>query len=154
LELKSTNSNTIRTLFAPNWFLATFLFLVCLVPGAANAQNVVSGKFHLKNEVRWGLTVLQPGDYTITVPTVASIPLATIANAEGKNILMVSTMIRGEVKHGESSLLIVTNGTQRVVHSLNLSQLGVSLIYQSGTKTKSGSPEAKYQIEHVLLAQQ
>lgn len=152
--MKSTNSNKIRTLFVPNWFLATFLFLVCLVPGAANAQNVFSGKFHLKNEVGWGLTVLQPGDYTITVPTVASFPLATIADAEGNNILMVSTMIRGEVKHGESSLLIVTNGTQRVVYSLNLSQLGVSLIYQSGTKTESGRLEAKNQMEQVLLTQQ
>ena len=152
--MKSTNSNTFRTLFVPNWLPATFLFLVCLVPGAANAQNLVSGKFHLKNEVRWGQSVLQPGDYTVTVPTVAPVPLATIADAEGNNILMVSTMIRGEVKHGESSLLIVTNGSQRVVYSLNLPQLGVSLIYQSGTKTKSGSPEAKYQIEHVLLAQQ
>ena len=152
--MKSTNSNKIRTLFPPNWFLATFLFLVCLVPGAANAQNVFSGKFHLKNEVRWGLTVLQPGDYTVTVPTVASVPLATITSAEGKNVLMVSTLFRGEVKHGESSLQIVTNGTQRVVHSLNLPQLGVSLIYQSETQTKSGSLQAKYQIEHLVLAQQ
>jgi hypothetical protein len=154
--MKSTNNNKIRTLFVPNWFLATFLFLVCLVPGAANAQNVFSGKFRLKNEVRWGLTVLQPGDYTITVPTVASLPLATITNAEGRNVLMVSTLFRGEVKHGESSLLIVTNGTERVVHSLNLTQLGVSLIYQSEPKmkTKSGTPEANNQIEHVVLAQQ
>ena len=154
--MKSTNSNKIRTLFVPNWFLATFLFLVCLVPGAANAQNVVSGKFHLKNEVRWGLTVLQPGDYTITIPTVASVPLATIANSEGKNVLMVSTLFRGEVKHGECSLLVVTNGSERVVHSLNLPQLGVSLIYESRTdpKTKSGTLKAKNQIEQVLLAQQ
>lgn len=151
--MRSTNSNTIRALFVPNWALATFLFLVCLVPGAANAQNLVSGKFHLKNEVRWGQTVLQPGDYTITVPTVAPVPLATIADAEGNNILMVSTMIRGQVKHGESSLLIVTNGTQRVVYSLNLPQLGVSLIYQSGTNTKRGSLQAKNQIEYVRLAQ-
>jgi hypothetical protein len=111
--------------------LGSVLFASCLFPVAANAQAVLAGKFRLPYQVRWNNTVLPAGDYSITINS-AEMPMrATVRSTNGKTTRILQTSIVDDPATGSSSIGITSSGNQRLVRSMNLPELGVSLIYES-----------------------
>lgn len=110
--------------------LVLTLAAICLFTGVANAAPIYQGKFTLSNEVRWGKAMLPPGDYSLRVDYVNAATIVTIVEAKsGKHIAFVLSSFREDVGKGDSALLIATKGNQSVVHSLRLTELNVTFIY-------------------------
>ena len=108
--------------------LLTSLFFA----GTARAQGqspAFVGKFTLPYQVHWGKSVLQPGDYTITIVSAAAPTIASIRNAEGDSVTYVMSGTRSGNINGVNALLIKEKDGQLRVHSLALGDLGMVLIY-------------------------
>lgn len=122
---KSQRVPVIRMLFVA-------LFMSLFFVGTADAQKDVSayvGKFTLAYPVHWGKSVLQPGDYTITIGSTGTPILALIRNGEGAPVARVMSGSRSESTHGQNALLIKDKDGQPTVHSLALADLGMVLVY-------------------------
>lgn len=111
----------------------------------ASAQ-VVRGKFRLPYDVRWGLTVLPAGEYSISVPSV-SLP-ASIYSATGKHVAFLPfTSIDPAIDGRPTSLLITRFENERVVRVFNWREGGRAFVYRPFTKAerarlaKSGETE-------------
>jgi hypothetical protein len=98
---------------------------IALFAGSALAQGAQHGTFHLPFQARWGETVLEPGDYSLTLPepSIGNSQVRVIA-AEGKTAyempLYTQTML-----YSDSNKLILTNiNGQHVVTDLSLGTLG------------------------------
>jgi hypothetical protein len=102
--------------------LATFAFAV-----AANAQPRFVGKFTLPYEVHWNHAVLPAGEYSIRIdsretPTV-------LHSASSNRSFFVAVPIIAKAENGGVHLLVTGRGQQHRVRTLNLPELGVSLVY-------------------------
>jgi len=120
---------TIRTLATVKVLVAA-LFATCLFPAAANAQAAFQGKFRLQNEVRWDSAVLPAGEYSITINSMWTPTRAFLRTTDGKMTALVVTSITGDAAKGPSALFITGEGNQSRVRSLNLPQLGRTLVYK------------------------
>jgi len=108
--------------------LLTSLFFA----GTARAQGqspAFVGKFTLPYQVHWGKSVLQPGDYTITIVSAAAPTIASIHNAEGDSVTYVMSGTRSGNINGVNALLIKEKDGQLRVHSLALADMKMILIY-------------------------
>jgi hypothetical protein len=108
--------------------LLTSLFFA----GTARAQGqspAFVGKFTLPYQVHWGKSVLQPGDYTITIVSAAAPTIASIRNAEGDSVTYVMSGTRSGNINGVNALLIKEKDGQLRVHSLALADMKMILIY-------------------------
>src|SRR5579862_3508236 len=64
---------------------------LCLAASQGKAQGTYTGKFTLPFEARWGVAVLQPGDYTITLDLdVASTFNYLLVRGDDKTAIIVS----------------------------------------------------------------
>jgi len=115
------------------------LLLALSLAGTANAQTAFRGTFQLHDTVKWGQAVLTPGDYTITVRSTQTPTQAVVRSEDGKTAVIVIAGTFGDSKPGKSALFLTRAGSQWVVRSLNLPQLGVSLVY--GNSRESDQPE-------------
>ena len=82
---------------------ATILMSLFLV-GTSYAQGdlpVYVGRFTLTDQIHWGNSVLQPGDYTITIGSASSPIIALVRNSEGR---AVARLVSG-VRSGNTSLV-------------------------------------------------
>jgi len=107
--------------------LLTSLFFV----GNAGAQAPPAyvGTFTLTNQIHWGKSVLQPGNYTITMKSVGNPIIALVRKADGDAVTYVMSRARSENTSGVNALLIKEKDGQLRVHSLALADLGMVLIY-------------------------
>ena len=108
--------------------LLTSLFFV----GTALAQGqspAYVGKFTLTYQIHWGKSVLQPGNYTITIKSTGAPIIALIRKADGDPVTNVMSGGRSGNTNGVNGLLIKEKDGQLIVHSLALADLGMVLIY-------------------------
>jgi hypothetical protein len=112
--------------------LVAALFTSLFFVDTARAQGAVPafvGKFTLPYQVHWGKSVLQPGDYTITIVSAAAPTIASIRNAEGDAVTYVMSGTRSGNTNGVNALLIKEKDGQLRVHSLALADMKMILIY-------------------------
>jgi hypothetical protein len=132
---------------------ATMLLVVLAVlisVAGANAQTtVLSGRFTLPYQVRWGQAMLPAGQYSIHFTSFHS--PATIHSMDGKIAAFVFTARSGDSEKGPSSLTIVTRGNERKVASMNLPDAHVSLVYSPLTKAEREMLAKSNQIQSVPL---
>jgi len=103
---------------AKTMLLATVLLATCLSASSARAQSTFEGKFTLPYEAHWGQAVLPAGDYLLSITTTGNPAMVVIQDAKSHRCYAP----------GESALLIGTRGTQRVIHSLRVAELGVVFV--------------------------
>jgi hypothetical protein len=111
--------------------LLTSLFFV----GTARAQGqspAYVGKFTLSYQVVWGKSVLQPGNYTITIKSTGAPMIALVRNSDGDAVTHVVSGARSANPNGVNAILIKEKDGQLKVHSLALADLGIVLIYDPG----------------------
>ena len=101
--------------------------------GIAKAQAdfpVFTGNFNLATQVEWGDTVLQPGDYTITIAS-ASNPIVLITDSKGRSLGFVKGINDGKAS-ARNTLLLKAKGGHLRVYSLELAGLKTTLVYDRG----------------------
>ncbi len=111
--------------------LLTSLFFV----GTARAQGqspAYVGKFTLSYQVVWGDSVLQPGNYTITIKSIGAPIIALVRNSDGDAVTHVVSGARSGNPNGVNAILIKEKNGQLKVHSLVLADLGIVLTYDPG----------------------
>jgi hypothetical protein len=103
-----------------------------IVTGLAKAQvdiPVFTGKFTLTTHVQWDKTVLQPGDYTITIGSIGMPIFALVTDSKGRPVAhFVSAIDGGHTSTGDALLIREKDGQLRV-YSLALANLGKVLVY-------------------------
>ena len=104
------------------------LFTIAVSAVVANAQTVLHGTFHLTSAVRWGKAVLPAGEYTFTMNSVQS-PIV-IQSVDGRASAMAAAQSSTDAAPGGSYIFITGSGADRMVRSMNLPQLGRSLIFE------------------------
>jgi hypothetical protein len=136
------------TLFAAA-LLATSLFA-----GSANAQSAFKGKFTLSQETRWGHAVLPAGDYVVKLDN--NIPnMLVIRDAKsGRGVAYEPVSIREDSAEGGSALLIGTRGSQRVVHSFRVAELGETFVYDRELSRRAVEEANSTETVTVLEAKQ
>jgi hypothetical protein len=110
------------------------LIASCVFSAAANAQPRFEGKFTLSHEVRWGQAVLPAGEYSIRMDSMAANPV--ISSASGSRTVYAPVPTLADNEKGGMYLTITLQGNERRVRSLNLPELGKSVIFAPLTKTE------------------
>ena len=103
-----------------------------IVTGLAKAQvdiPVFTGKFTLTTQVQWDKTVLQPGDYTITIGSIGMPIFALVTNSKGGPAARFMSGINGGPTSAGNALLIREKDGKLRVYSLALAGLGKVLVY-------------------------
>lgn len=137
MKLNITRNATRLTLFAAT-LLATSLFV-----GTANAQSPFKGKFTLTQETRWGRAVLPAGQYTLTFDNKMS-SLLVIRDAKTlRAVAYEPANNRQDSGEGGSALLIGVRGSQPVVHSFRLAELGETFVFDPALASRSAVEEAR-----------
>ena len=110
------------------------LFATCVFTAAANAQPSFEGKFTLPYEVQWNHAVLPAGEYSIQVDAMGR-PTVVQSTSTG-NSAHTNTPILADREKGAACLTVTIRGNERRVRSVNLPQIGMSLIFEPLTKTE------------------
>jgi hypothetical protein len=108
--------------------LLVALFASLFFAGTARAQAYV-GKFTLTQQIHWDKTVLEPGEYTLSLNSTVPPIIATIRTVGGDGVFMVMSQARTVDKNGVNALLIKEKDGKPTVYSLALADLGTVLIY-------------------------
>ncbi len=96
--------------------------------GPGSVPSLV-GKFTLTYPIHWGESVLQPGNYTITIKSTGTQMIALIRNSDGDAVTHVVSGARRGNTSGANALLLREKDGQLTIHSLALADLGMVLIY-------------------------
>ena len=98
--------------------------------GIAQAQiPTFTGKFTLTHQVQWSRTVLQPGDYTVTVESITAPAAALIRTSSGRPVArFISRLDSGKTSTGNALFIREKDGQLRV-YALALASLGKVLVY-------------------------
>jgi hypothetical protein len=134
--MKNTTRNVVKLFIFVPIALATAIF-----PDIVNAHSYFSGNVTLPYEVRWGKTVLQPGDYFIRIGSLNQ--PTEIYSKNRKRMYFTSAQFTDLNSKGETSLTITAEGNKHTVNTLNMPFFGVSLIYK---------PLARIQRENTVSA--
>lgn len=137
MKLNITRNTTRLTFFAAA-LLATSLFA-----GTANAQSPFKGKFTLTQETRWGQAVLPAGHYIVTFDDHFSDMLIVRDAKSLRAVAYEPSNNRQGSGEGGSALLIGVRGSQPVVHSFRLAELGETFIYDLALASRSAVEEAR-----------
>jgi hypothetical protein len=117
---------------------ALVMSLLCV--GTIQAQTdlpVCRGEFTLPYQVHWGKSLLQPGDYIITVKSTGTPNIALISKSDGSGGIMVVARVHGEPRSGVNALLVKDKDGELTVHSLSLANLKMALIYDPSLARES-----------------
>lgn len=117
---------------------ALVMSLLCV--GTIQAQTdlpVCRGEFTLPYQVHWGKSVLQPGDYTITIQSFGIPNIAKISKSDGSGGILVVARVHGEPRRGVNALLVKDKDGELTVHSLSLASLKMVLIYDPSLARES-----------------
>lgn len=119
----------VHTLQYPtSWKLfLSVLLATCAFAAAAYAQPSFLGKFTLPYEVHWSQSVLPAGVYYIRMESEAG--RALVSSASGSWAMYTNPTIIADSKQAGAFLTITTTGNERRVRSLNLPQIGKSVIF-------------------------
>ena len=112
--------------------LATTLAIGLFLIATSQAQTdiaIFTGKFTLTNQVEWGNTVLQPGDYTITIGSKGGSTRALVRDDKGRALGIFVNPIDSGKTTDRNALLIKAQGGQLHVYCLELASLGRALVY-------------------------
>jgi hypothetical protein len=107
---------------------------ICVFTAVVNAQPTFVGRFTLAYEVHWGQAVLPAGEYSIRTDSVAG--PARIMPASGNWAVYTLFRITANSEKGGTYLTITTQGNERRVRSLNMPELGKSVIFAPLTKSE------------------
>jgi hypothetical protein len=113
---------------------AAVVLATCVFTIAANAQPRFVGKFTLPYEVHWNHAVLPAGEYSMRMDARGTPPV--VRSASSNRSVYIAVPIIADRENGGSNLLVTIRGNEHRVRSLNLSGLGVSLVYEPLTKTE------------------
>ena len=108
------------------------LSISLIVGGIAQAQvdiPVFTGTFTLTDQVQWGKTVLQPGNYTITIGSDSVATLALVRDSKGQPVARLMSGIDDGKTSVRNALLIREKGGELRVYALELASLGRVLVY-------------------------
>lgn len=111
--------------FLKNYVLGFGSFAIAVMLGApqANAQ-AVKGTFNLPFEAHWANVVLEPGQYSLMVPTAADNFAVIYVSGNGKT-LMVPRGVVSQKQESERSYLRVENiGDMHVIREFNAGDTG------------------------------
>jgi hypothetical protein len=114
--------------------LLSVLVATCAFAAAAYARPIFIGKFTLPYEVHWGQAVLRPGVYYIRMDSIAD--QFMVVSAGGKITMFMKPPIIADSKQADTFLTLTTAGNERRVRSLNLPELGKSVIFAPLTKSE------------------
>jgi hypothetical protein len=124
-------------------FCGAVLMAACLLGSPAKAQAGFQGKFTLPYEVQWGQATLPAGDYVINYAG-PEMPMFVIRDAHSlRAVALEPVQIREDCASGNSALLIGTRGTERVVHSLRIAELGQVIVYDRSLAHRRALEEAR-----------
>jgi hypothetical protein len=133
---------------------AALLMNLCLI-ATSQAQTdlaVFTGKFTLANQVLWGETILQPGDYTITIGSRSIPTFALVRDSKGRPVArFVSGIDGGKVGAGNALLIRQQRGQLRV-YSLAVASLGKVLVYDPVLAREAVLDARALQTVPVMLA--
>ena|ERR1700681_2503492 len=110
------------------------LIATCMFTAAANAQPSFEGKFTLPYEVHWNHGVLPAGEYAIQVDSKGAPALLRSTSGNKSAYTAPPTIARKE--KGAACLTVTVRGNERRVRSVNLPQIGMSLIFDPLSKTE------------------
>jgi len=135
--------------------LLAALFASLLYVGTSQAQAGLPAyalEFTLTSQTRWGGTVLQPGDYTITLGSTAPPAFGIIRTGQGRTVAIVVSKIRNEQATRRSALLLKEKEGQLCVHSLALADLKTVLVYDPALARENGLEARASQTVPVIWA--
>jgi len=115
-------------------WLAIAVLLGGILAGVAHAGAFYSGQFTLPYEVRWGSTVLSPGEYSLAMDSERG-PLR-VSDETGRIVLLVYGNVDMPTRGQPSSLLITRDGVERTVRSLNSPVWGHKLVFKAFTRAE------------------
>ncbi len=135
---------------------AAVLVAVLIFTSNASAQSTFQGTFTLNHSARWGKTVLGAGNYVVNVNnTNGSAPLiARITYAQSGRLAALEPCVSSDTfkPNGEkSALLLGHRGTQPVVHSFRVAELGETFIFDRTLASRQGAEEALNQEDVPVL---
>ncbi len=127
IPITKQHSTTVKLILA-------VLFATCVFTAAANAQPSFEGKFTLPYEVRWNHAVLPAGEYFIQLDA-KGMPAVLRSKTTGRSVNTI-TPILDDGEKGAARLTVTIRGNERIVRSVNLPQIGKSLVFEPLTKTE------------------
>jgi hypothetical protein len=132
--LESTNSqggSLVRTKDALRFagYAGVLTLALMVSTGSGLAQDAYVGKFTLSSEIYWGTAVLEPGDYTITMPS-ASAP--NLIFLRGQNTAAIFFAVGSDSKAVSelSRLTLVEVDGKYIVRAFEEGDLGLVLDYR------------------------
>jgi hypothetical protein len=126
-------SNMIRNSVSAKLILGV-LFATFAFTAAANAQPSFQGKFTLPYEVQWNHAVLPAGEYSIDLE--AKGRAAILHSISTGNTVLTGLPIAADSEKGAARLTVTMRGNERKVRSVNLPQIGMSLVFDPLTKSE------------------
>lgn len=102
--------------------LSLFALAAGLMASQANAQNA-TGTFKLPFQAHWGNAVLEPGEYTISLPSESTMSPIMQVSGQGKTI-MVLMAVSGRTESGRSYLRVENIGQAHVIRELDYGATG------------------------------
>jgi len=111
--------------------LAAALLVSVVLIATSQAADIAAftGKFTLTNQVYWGSTVLQPGDYTVSIVSHVGSFLALVRDGKGRAVGIFANPIDSGKTTDRNALLIKEKGGQLHMYCLELSSLRTVLVY-------------------------
>ena len=140
---------------AVNKMLFAALGISLMVVGIAQAQMGIptfTGKFTLTSQIRWDNTVLQPGDYTVTVESISAPTAALIRNGNGRPVGRFISGIDDGKTSARNALLLREKCGQMHVYALALASLGKVLVYDRGLANEAVIEAHAPQMVPVMMA--
>lgn len=104
------------------------LIVVMLGVVGANAQTTLKGNVQFPSQVRWGKSVLPAGEYSLTIQSMERPVKVFIQSVDGKTAA-IALGTTSDQQPGDSHIFVTGTGSDRLVRSMNLPQLGLSLVY-------------------------
>jgi len=101
---------------------------LCLAASQGKAQGTYKGQFTLPFEARWGIAVLPPGDYTISMDLDAANRFLVV-RGEGKTALILGIVTDRKDISDHSQLTLVKTASSYRVQTLEAGEAGITLTY-------------------------
>ena len=135
----------------------TLLAALCMsvIVGIAQAGTdlpTLTGRFTLTSQVEWDKTILQPGNYTITIESGNGTTFVLVRDDHGRPVGRFMSGIDSGRTGAGNALFLKAKGGQLHVYSLALASLGRVFVYDSGLAQQAVQEARAPQTVPVVLA--